>query len=63
MYATSFCTALLKNKKITLFQMSKSCMFLTKQRKRLVFLSLNILKGIENFEDDEGDPAKLEQVD
>lgn len=43
--------------------MSKSHMVLTKQRKRLLFLSLNILKGIENFGDDEGNAAKLKQID
>jgi len=38
-------------------------MFVTKQRKQLFFLSLNILRSIENFGDDEGDPAKPKQID
>lgn len=43
--------------------MSKSCMFSKKQRKQLAPLSLNIVKDIENFGGDRGDPAKLKQID
>lgn len=42
--------------------MSKSCVFSKKQKKQLPSLSLNIVKDIENFRSDKGDPAKLKQI-